>query len=214
MGKIKLSVVVPVWNQEDLIVRALESIPHRDDVEIIVVNDGSTDNTSASVFENLEKFNKNIRVIEFKENKGVADALNAGLELIEGEYYTALGSDDYFITDEMNKFIDTCLTGEYDMVYYNLRINDGSEIILNEDNRSLWVGSTKAYKKTIIGDTRYPDKKKAHEDAVFDVLIRRKEHTYIFSNMTIKHYNFPREDSLTWKVNHGKIKDEDLGKIS
>ena len=83
---IKLSVVIPVYNQEDLIVRAIESVPKRDDVEIIIVNDGSTDNTSANIFENLEKFNKNIRMVVFKENQGVANALNAGLELIEGEY--------------------------------------------------------------------------------------------------------------------------------
>ncbi len=214
MGKIKLSIVVPVWNQQDLIVRALASIPHREDVEIIVVNDGSTDNTSTEIWDNLDKFNKNIRMVEFEDNRGVAEALNAGLELINGEYYIALGSDDYFLTDELNEFIDKWLTGEYDMVYYNLRINDGSLITLNEENRGLWVGSTKAYKRTIIGNTRYPDKKRAHEDAVFDVLIRRKEHTHVFTNMTIKHYNFPRENSLTWQVNHGEIKDEDLGKLS
>ena len=63
---IKLSVVIPVYNQEDLIVRAIESVPKRDDVEIIVVDDGSTDNTSANIFENLEKFNKNIRMVVFK----------------------------------------------------------------------------------------------------------------------------------------------------
>lgn len=214
MGKIKLSIVVPVWNQEDLIVRALESIPHRDDVEIIVVNDGSTDNTSANIFENLEKFNKNIRMVEFKENKGVANALNAGLNLIEGEYYVALGSDDYFITENLVKFIDEWLTGEYDMIYFNLEINDGSLIIPNDATRGVWVGSTKAYKRTLIGDTKYPDKKRAHEDLTFDSLIRQKEHSHTYSNITVKHYNFPREDSLTWQVNHGKIKDEDLGKLS
>ena len=209
---IKLSVVIPVYNQEDLIVRAIESVPKRDDVEIIIVNDGSTDNTSANIFENLEKFNKNIRMVVFKENQGVANALNAGLELIEGEYYMALGSDDYFYTDRLNDFIDNDLNDKVDMVYFCLERNDGSLIEPNEETRSLWVGSTKAYRKEIIGNTLYPDGKRACEDLVFDDLIRQKPHTYRFTGKVIKHYNFPREGSLTDLANKGKISEEFIGK--
>ena len=209
---IKLSVVIPVYNQEDLIVRAIESVPKRDDVEIIIVNDGSTDNTSANIFENLEKFNKNIRMVVFKENQGVANALNAGLELIEGEYYMALGSDDYFYTDRLNDFIDNDLNDKVDMVYFCLERNDGSLIEPNEETRALWVGSTKAYRREIIGDTIYPDGKRACEDLVFDDLIRQKPHTYRFTGKIIKHYNFPREGSLTDLANKGKISEEFIGK--
>lgn len=209
---IKLSVVIPVYNQEDLIVRAIESVPKRDDVEIIIVNDGSTDNTSANIFENLEKFNKNIRMVVFKENQGVANALNAGLELIEGEYYVALGSDDYFYTDRLNDFIDNDLNDKVDMVYFCLERNDGSLIEPNEETRALWVGSTKAYRREIIGDTLYPDGKRACEDLVFDDLIRQKPHTYRFTGKIIKHYNFPREGSLTDLANKGKISEEFIGK--
>ena len=209
---IKLSVVIPVYNQEDLIVRAIESVPKRDDVEIIIVNDGSTDNTSANIFENLEKFNKNIRMVVFKENQGVANALNAGLELIEGEYYVALGSDDYFYTDRLNDFIDNDLNDKVDMVYFCLERNDGSLIEPNEETRALWVGSTKAYRREILGDTLYPDGKRACEDLVFDDLIRQKPHTYRFTGKIIKHYNFPREGSLTDLANKGKISEEFIGK--
>lgn len=209
---IKLSVVIPVYNQEDLIVRAIESVPKRDDVEIIIVNDGSTDNTSANIFENLEKFNKNIRMVVFKENQGVANALNSGLELIEGEYYMALGSDDYFYTDRLNDFIDNDLNDKVDMVYFCLERNDGSLIEPNEETRSLWVGSTKAYRREIISDTLYPDGKRACEDLVFDDLIRQKPHTYRFTGKIIKHYNFPREGSLTDLANKGKISEEFIGK--
>lgn len=209
---IKLSVVIPVYNQGDLIVRAIESVPKRDDVEIIVVDDGSTDNTSANIFENLEKFNKNIRMVVFKENQGVANALNAGLELIEGEYYMALGSDDYFYTDRLNDFIDNDLNDKVDMVYFCLERNDGSLIEPNEETRALWVGSTKAYRREILGDTLYPDGKRACEDLVFDDLIRQKPHTYRFTGKIIKHYNFPREGSLTDLANKGKISEEFIGK--
>ena len=45
----KLSIIVPVYNQENLIIRALDSIPKREDIEVIVVNDGSTDSTLEKV---------------------------------------------------------------------------------------------------------------------------------------------------------------------
>ena len=98
-----------------------------------------------------------------------------------------------------------------DMVYFCLRRNDGSLIEPNEKTRALWVGSTKAYKKSIIGDTTYPVGKRACEDLVFDNIIRQKEHTYKFTDKVVKHYNFPREGSLTDLANKGEIKKEDLG---
>lgn len=206
----KLSIIIPVYNQEELICRAIESCPKRKDVEVIVVNDGSTDNTVTNIFENLDKFTRNLRCISLTENQGVANALNAGLKDAKGEYYIALGSDDYFYTDVLNKFIDEDLDGT-DMVYFCLRRNDGSLIEPNEKTRALWVGSTKAYKKSIIGDTTYPMGKRACEDLVFDNIIRQKEHTYKFTDKVVKHYNFPREGSLTDLANKGEIKKEDLG---
>ena len=46
----KVSVIIPVYNQEELIIRCLDSIPKRDDIEIIVINDGSTDKTLHTLF--------------------------------------------------------------------------------------------------------------------------------------------------------------------
>lgn len=64
----KLSVVVPVYNQEDLILRALYSIPNREDIEVVIVNDGSTDNTHNKIMEFLYdkeiKLKKNISSLE------------------------------------------------------------------------------------------------------------------------------------------------------
>ena len=208
---IKLSIITPVYNQEDLIGKAMDSVPKRDDVELIVINDGSTDNTLKSIENQLKKYNKNVKVLDLEQNGGVANALNKGLDMISGEYFIMLGSDDYFLTEELEKFIDTQLDGT-DMVYFNLEINDGTLIEPNEETRNVWVGSTKAYRTEFVGDIRYPDGKRAHEDLVFDVKVRQREHTYKFSKMTVKHYNFPREGSLTWQVNHKEIDQEFIGK--
>lgn len=206
---IKLTIIIPVYNQEVLIKRAMDSIPKRDDIEVIIINDGSTDNTLKSIEEQLSIYNKNFSVVSYEENKGVAHALNKGLDYARGEYIVALGSDDYFYTKNFDTFMQT-LDGT-DMVYFVLERNNGTLIIPNESNRNLWVGSTKAYKRSFIGDTRYPDGKRAAEDLVFDIEVRKKEHTYKFTDILLKHYNFPREGSLTQLANKGLIKKEFIG---
>lgn len=209
---VKLSVVIPVYNQEDLIVRSIASVPDRDDVEVIVVDDGSTDHTLQSILNNMDKFPTNLKVVWLRQNQGVANALNNGLKEAVGEYYVALGSDDYFYTNKLNDFIDNDLNDKIDMVYFCLERNDGSLIEPDESSRTIWVGSTKAYRRAIIEDTLYPDGKRACEDLVFDDLIRQKPHTYRFTGKVIKHYNFPREGSLTDLANKGKISEEFIGK--
>lgn len=211
MSKYKLSIICPVYNQEKLIRKAIKSCPIRDDVELIIVNDGSTDRTYYSVQAEIKRGKRNINFINLEENKGVATALNTGLEAVQGEYFVCLGSDDYFYTDVLNEYIDNWLDGT-DMVYFNLKENDGLVIAPTEDTRWLWVGSTKAYRTAFVGDTRYPDGKRACEDLTFDKLVRDKQPTYKFSNMIVKHYNYPREGSLTDLANKGKIDKELLGK--
>jgi hypothetical protein len=94
----KVSVVIPTYNNEGTIAAAVESaLAQRFDggFEVIVVNDGSTDGTRAA----LEKFGDRIRVIE-QQNRGVAAARNAGIRASSGEYIALLDADDTW-TDEM-----------------------------------------------------------------------------------------------------------------
>ena len=82
MDNIKLTVIIPVYNQEELISRALYSVPNRKDIEVIVVNDGSVDRTEEKIKEWLvDESTKNQKVfINRKENKGVSATVNEGLE--------------------------------------------------------------------------------------------------------------------------------------
>ncbi len=91
----KYSVIIPVYNSEKTIKRCLESITQqeRTDVEIIVINDGSTD-MSESVCKNLQNKYNNIVYI-YKENGGVSSARNSGLSIARGKYVTFIDSDDY-----------------------------------------------------------------------------------------------------------------------
>ncbi len=99
----KVSVVIPVYNCERTIAAAVDSaFAQRFDggFEVIVVNDGSTDDTRAA----LEKFGDRIRVIE-QENAGVAAARNAGIREAAGEYIALLDGDDTWTEDKLAKTV-------------------------------------------------------------------------------------------------------------
>ncbi len=208
----KLSIIIPIYNQEELLKRAILSCPVRKDIEIIVVDDGSTDGSWKAINDTLDMLGAqdvSVKGIHYDLNQGVAHALNRGLEEASGEYYIALGSDDYFLTDNLNELIDNHLDGT-DMVYFNLEINDGSLIEPKPETVNVWVGSTKAYRRDFIGDIQYPETRKAHEDLKFDADIRSQKPTMTFTGITVKHYNFPREGSLTWKVESGELTEKDI----
>ena len=91
----KYSVIIPVYNSEKTIERCIESITSqkRTDVEIIIINDGSTD-MSEGFCKNLQNEYNNIVYIH-KENGGVSSARNSGLSVARGKYVMFVDSDDY-----------------------------------------------------------------------------------------------------------------------
>lgn len=100
-GKIKVSIIVPVYNVETYLPKCIESILTQSysNLEIILVDDGSED-TSGKICERFAKEDLRIRVIH-KENGGLSDARNAGLEVATGNYYMFVDSDDYLSSDAM-----------------------------------------------------------------------------------------------------------------
>ena len=90
----KISVVIPVYNVADYLSRCLESLRRQTllDIEIICVNDGSTDN-SLSLLNKYASLDKRIKIIQ-QENKGLSCARNIGLDYSTGEYILFVDSDD------------------------------------------------------------------------------------------------------------------------
>lgn len=205
MQNIKLTVIIPVYNQEKLIIRALESIPKRNDIETIVVDDGSTDNTWNNVLKYREKHTEIINFICLynETNEGVASAVNKGYDNAHGEYIVLLGSDDYFYTEEFNKQIDNL--SDEDLIYFDLQVNNGNIWKVTPETKERLCGSVKFMKRTFIGDTRCPLNKKVAEDYVFYQELLKKKPTERFTNKVVKHYNFPRENSLTNLASKGEI---------
>jgi glycosyltransferase involved in cell wall biosynthesis len=119
---------MPAYNSEAFIRKALSSIPKRDDIEIIVVNDGSTDNTAAIAKE------FNVKLIDRKENMGIGYSRREALAAAQGEYIMFFDSDDTIIQENFNIALDM-LTGE-DIVYYDLKQNDGVVLHLTPNHRT------------------------------------------------------------------------------
>lgn len=96
--KYKVSTIIPVYNCENYISRAVESVigqPDFSDIELILIDDGSTDNTNILCDGYAEKY-ENIIVIHQK-NAGVSAARNSGLAVAKGEWISFLDSDDYLL---------------------------------------------------------------------------------------------------------------------
>ncbi|UJF15261.1 glycosyltransferase [Jeotgalibaca sp. MA1X17-3] len=92
---IKVSIIVPVYNVEKYLKKSIESLMNQTlkDIEIILVNDGSTDN-SLFICKQYEKKDFRIKVID-KNNGGVSSARNIGIELASGQYIGFIDPDDW-----------------------------------------------------------------------------------------------------------------------
>ncbi|MGN1267606.1 MAG: glycosyltransferase family 2 protein [Dorea sp.] len=101
-----ISFAIPSYNSENYMSHAIESIlPGGEDVEIIVVNDGSKDNTSKIGHEYAEKYPGIVKVVD-KQNGGHGDAVNAGLANATGKYFKVVDSDDWVDEDALHKILD------------------------------------------------------------------------------------------------------------
>ena len=94
-----LTIIVPIYNTENYLSECIDSILNQSykDIELILINDGSTDNSS-SICDEYSSKDKRIKVIHI-ENRGVSYARNIGLSIAKGEYITFVDSDDFVSND-------------------------------------------------------------------------------------------------------------------
>lgn len=115
----KISVIVPVYNVEAYIRKCLDSLVNQtlNDIEIIVVDDGSTDK-SASIIKEYEQKHHNIKYYK-KENGGLSDARNYGLQYATAKYVAFLDSDDYVDVNLYKKMYEKAKKNDSDLVETN-----------------------------------------------------------------------------------------------
>ena len=101
-----ISFAIPSYNSQEYMSHAIESIlVGGEDVEIIIVNDGSSDDTSKIAHEYEEKYPTIIKAVD-KENGGHGDAVNSGLTHATGKYFKVVDSDDWVDAEALQKILE------------------------------------------------------------------------------------------------------------
>lgn len=195
---IKLSVCIPVWNQEELVLRALDHIPRRDDIEVLVRDDGSTDRTLSNLL-NYKARHPELKMSVYRnlENKGVYYTLNRLLEDAKGEYFHCHNSDDCVDTEVYNRLID-CLQ-DTDVLGFDLRINNGTVWKLTpETNRIHCAQAIRFIRKGFVDQygITYREELKAASDYYYNEEMLKHNPIIVYSGEVCYLYNFPREGSL------------------
>lgn len=217
----KYSVIIPVYKAEKTLRRCVDSLlkQEREDVEIILVNDGSPDGSGA-ICEQYEKEYVQVKYIA-KENGGVSTARNAGIEAASGKYLMFVDSDDY-VSEDCFEAVDSALSEcDYDFVQFSHCVTDGKTIsphtrtaFLSADRGELlpriidsicrkvinppWA---KVYKRELIEkyNVRFPVGASIAEDRAFNIAYSTHINSYCVSDKAVYYVSTENENSLSRK---------------
>lgn len=176
MKNIKVSIIIPCYNAEKCLKNCIDSILGQSlkEMEIICVNDGSTDNT-LSILQDYEKKDNRIVVVN-KENGGVSSARNEGLKYAKGDFLIFIDSDDYIDSEMLSKMYEIAKKTKSQLVkcnrkdVYNAFTN--KEVIV--DRKPIW-DSLKTIKKDDFENEVYIEFfGRSRLCNVFTMLIERK----------------------------------------
>ena len=137
----KVSVIITAFNVEDYIVSAVNSVVSQTlkDVEIVVVDDCSTDKTGALV-ESLAALDRRIRVIRHAENKSVMIARKTGVDAATGEYILFLDGDDMLAPNACEEAYQTAKNEQVDVLQFDTKLfsdrSEGVDAVLEENVRA------------------------------------------------------------------------------
>ena len=142
-----ITVIIPTYNMEKYLRHCLDSliVPNMDKVEVLVINDGSKDSSSAIGHEYQDKYPQTFRVID-KENGNYGSCVNRGLKEAKGKYVKVLDADDSFESENFSRFIskletvnDDLILTDFDTVNEKGKVTDTSAI---NENLNIPVEST------------------------------------------------------------------------
>ena len=212
--KYTFSIIIPVYNTEKYIKKSLDSIltAMDKDCEVIIVNDGSEDNSEKIIKEFINEVPVELKdnfVYTKKKNKGLADTKNVGIEMARGQYISVVDSDDY-ISEDFYKIARKYIK-EYDIVVYDLYIVFEKDSTWNytsracrDDKKNYLVallngamsGSScnKIIKKDLYNDHKFPVGKQYEDTAVTPfILTEAKKIKYVPYPL---YYYLQREKSI------------------
>ena len=204
----KYSVIIPNYNKEKYVKECLDSIFNqtlsKDMYEVIVIDDGSTDN-SLDIIKNYD-----VKLLR-TNRKRAGGARNVGIDAAQGEYIIFVDSDDYLYSNEVFEKLDKIIDGK-DIVFFDFEEdNFGKKRTILEDRNSIaeklektkHLGcTTKCFKRELIGTTRFTENT-AYEDVNFtlECLCKCKSYDYLgscfFTYRRVENSNTTQEISGT-----------------
>lgn len=211
-----VSVIVPIYNVEDYLARCVDSIIGQSykNLEIILVDDGSTDNSRLLVDQYKEKDSRIISV--HKNNGGLSSARNEGLKIANGYYVCFIDSDDFISDHFIENLYTVIIVNNCDIAFCNyfsfsneneIRYsnhisnhvyNNRKEIMNNFFNKNCGysvVAWNKLYKKSLFNDINYPEEL-IYEDEATTYKLFYKSNKIVFHDEVLYFY-FQRAESIT-----------------
>ena len=203
MNKCKLSIIVPVYGVEKYIDKCLNSLVKQSlkEIEIIVVNDGTKDNSQKIIDKYVKKYPDKIKSY-IKENGGQGSARNYGLKKASGEYIGYVDSDDFVEKDMYKKLYNKAKENNYDIVVcgnYNVSEDYQNKNIdafinnYNTDLENIFFGKmavwNKIYKRDILIKNKLEFKEKVwYEDLAFTLKAIMNSNTFAFIDEPLYDY--------------------------
>lgn len=209
MEKIKVSIIVPIYNLESYLEKCLDSILNQTlkEIEVICIDDGSKDNS----LKILKKYKDDRIKVFTKKNGGVSSARNYGLKIARGEYIGFVDGDDFIEVTMYEKLYENAIKNEADIVICNIKyiFSENDYTIFSENflgakkiktNKELFnikgYVCNKIFKKEIIHQIKFDENINWGEDQLFFTETLFKSDIITFEN-SISYNYYQRQNSST-----------------
>lgn len=208
-----VSIIVPVYNVEKYLSKCINSIISQTykNIEIILVNDGSTDE-SLNICQKYKRKDKRIVIVN-KDNGGLSDARNFGIDKSIGKYITFVDSDDWLDEDTIEVALDYLKKNNADISVYGMSIDNDErcikekkpkkKYILDSEKALIYLNSfkgidcsacNKLYKKVLFKDVRFPVGKLCEDMYTIYKLIDKAK---VVTIPKAKYHYYQRQNSIT-----------------
>lgn len=213
----KISVIIPVYNVENYLHRCIDSIIHQThkNLEIILVNDGSTDN-SGNICDEYAAKDDRIIVIH-KKNEGSSCARNAGLEVAKGNYISFVDSDDFINVTMLEKILKNIIEYNLDVIEIPPKFSHENNVfddtliiedpilatkrVIEDVTFAVW---RRVFKKSIIEDMRFIPGI-IHQDVFYTMDMLKRITRHGFLNSELYYYNSDSDSIIRSKYSLHKI---------
>lgn len=195
----KVSVIVPVYNEEKYLNECLNSLVNQTlkDIEIIVINDGSKDSSLDIMQKFAENYKDKVKIIDSK-NSGAGSARNKGLDIATGEFIKFVDADDYLRLDILERMYALAkenkvklVRGNHQTIVGPIKMMDtcswsglkGNQIVDVRENKDYIITETpgignKLISRDLLGDLRFPEHTKWEDLAIMPVVVASSEKIY------------------------------------